>query len=237
MGETLHWVELTIYLFREDTTRNAYTLIYLKDINAEKEREFAQAQAADRDPLTGLYNRTAFEREVKRCLNECEQSPCGVLMIMDIDNFKQINDKMGHLEGDKALQAVARVLTATFRQEDLVGRLGGDEFLVFIRGGIRRERLEQRVDSLMSALERTSSPVITGSIGLTYVYDSGATYADYLRQADLRCMRASGRVRTGSGSMRSRAARPEGSRKQRSVKQGLTDRCFMLPRLERGVGG
>lgn len=59
--------------------------------------------------------------------------PCGVLLILDIDNFKQINDKMGHLEGDKALQTVARALTATFRHEDIVGRLGGDEFLVFIR--------------------------------------------------------------------------------------------------------
>lgn len=185
VGETLHWVELTICLLREDTTRNVYTLIYLKDINAEKEREFAQAQAADRDPLTGLYNRTAFEREVKRCVGECEQGPCGVLMMMDIDNFKQINDKMGHLEGDKALQTVARVLTSTFRQEDLVGRLGGDEFLVFIKGGIRRERLEQRLETLLTTLERTPGPAVTGSVGLTYVCNLDFEYDDYLRRADL----------------------------------------------------
>ena len=185
VGETLRWVELTIYLFREDTTRNAYALIYLKDVNAEKEREFAQAQAADRDPLTGLYNRTAFEREVKRCVGECGQSLCGVLMIMDIDNFKQINDKMGHLEGDRALQAVAGVLTSTFRQEDLVGRLGGDEFLVFIKGGIRRERLEQRVASLLDALAHTPGPAVTGSIGLTYVCGLDFAYDDCLRRADL----------------------------------------------------
>ena len=122
---------------------------------------------------------------MKRCVGECEQGPCGVLMMMDIDNFKQINDKMGHLEGDKALQTVARVLTSTFRQEDLVGRLGGDEFLVFIKGGIRRERLEQRVDGLLSALERTPGPSITGSIGLTYVCNPDFEYDDYLRRADL----------------------------------------------------
>ncbi|MEQ2444002.1 EAL domain-containing protein [Pseudoflavonifractor sp. CLA-AP-H29] len=185
VGDSLHWVELTIYLFREDITRNVYTLIYLKDVNAEKEREFAQAKAADRDPLTGLYNRTAFEREMKRCVEECGQSPCGVLLMMDIDDFKQINDQKGHLEGDKALQAVARVLTSTFRQEDIVGRLGGDEFLVFIRGGIRRERLEQRVETLLTTLSRTSGPAVTGSIGLTYVCNLDFRYDHYLKRADL----------------------------------------------------
>ena len=185
MGDSLHWVELTIYLFREDITRNVYTLIYLKDVNAEKEREFAQAKAADRDPLTGLYNRTAFEREMKRCVEECGQSPCGVLLMMDIDDFKQINDQKGHLEGDKALQAVARVLTSTFRQEDIVGRLGGDEFLVFIRGGIRQERLEQRVETLLTTLSRTSGPAVTGSIGLTYVCNLDFRYDHYLKRADL----------------------------------------------------
>ena len=118
-------------------------------------------------------------------MGECGQSLCGVLMIMDIDNFKQINDKMGHLEGDRALQAVARVLTSTFRQEDLVGRLGGDEFLVFIKGGIRRERLEQRVASLLDALAHTPGPAVTGSIGLTYVCGLDFAYDDCLRRADL----------------------------------------------------
>ena len=185
VGDTLHWVELTVYLFREDITRNAYALIYLKDINAEKEREFAQAKAADRDPLTGLYNRTAFEREVVRCVGECAQSPCGVLLIMDIDNFKQINDKRGHLEGDKALQTVAEVLTSAFRHEDIVGRLGGDEFLAFIKGAIRRERLEQRIENLMASLEQTGDPVLTGSLGLTYVSHLDFDYDRYLKRADL----------------------------------------------------
>lgn len=185
VGDALHWVELTTYLFREDITHNMYTLIYLKDINAEKEREFAQAKAADRDPLTGLYNRTAFEREVVRCVSECNRSPCGVLLILDIDNFKQINDKMGHLEGDKALQTVARALTATFRHEDIVGRLGGDEFLVFIRGALRREQLERRLESLMASLEQTAGPILTGSVGLTYVSCLDFDYDGYLKRADL----------------------------------------------------
>lgn len=59
-------------------------------------------------------------------------------MVLDIDNFKQINDNRGHLEGDKILRKVSQILVSTFRDEDVVGRLGGDEFLVFVKGAIKK---------------------------------------------------------------------------------------------------
>ena len=64
VGQQMRWVELVIHMFREDLTQNAYALIYLRDINNEKEKEVSQEEAASRDPLTGLYNRAAFEREM-----------------------------------------------------------------------------------------------------------------------------------------------------------------------------
>ena len=183
VGETLHWVELTMYLFEEDVTKNAYALVYLKDIQAEKERELAQADAANRDPLTHIYNRSAFEREVTRHVLESAQDPCGTLLMMDIDDFKQINDQYGHLEGDKALQKVSHILSSTFRQDDIIGRLGGDEFLVYVRGAVRREALEERLERLLSQL-RSGSQSLTGSIGLTVVTHSGFQYRQVLQQAD-----------------------------------------------------
>ena len=80
---------------------------------------------------------------------------------------------------------MAGVLTSAFRHEDIVGRLGGDEFLAFIKGAIRRERLEQRIENLMASLEQTGDPVLTGSLGLTYVSHLDFDYDRYLKRADL----------------------------------------------------
>lgn len=181
----LHWVELNICLFQEETTQNVYALLYLKDINAEKEREAAQAEAARRDPLTHIYNRAAFERVVSNSILGSGEGPCGVLMLLDIDDFKRINDQHGHLEGDKALKMVAQTLLSTFRQEDTVGRLGGDEFLVFIKGVFPRSVLETRLQKLLSDLRSIPDASLTSSIGLTYVRNDETPYTEHLRQADI----------------------------------------------------
>ena len=185
VGQSLHWVEFTIYLFREDLTRNVYALIYLKDIHAEKERELAQIDAASRDPLTNIYNRTAFEREVSRSVPAAATPNCGILLLLDIDNFKRINDHSGHLEGDRVLQKVAEILLAAFRQQDVVGRMGGDEFLVFIKGSFPRPSLEERLQILLDTLSSLPGIHLSGSIGLTYVHGGAFDYAHYLAQADV----------------------------------------------------
>lgn len=182
---TLHWVELNICLFREETTGNVYALLYLKDINSETEREKAQAEAARRDPLTHIYNRAAFERTVSAGIQDTSGDVCGVLMLLDIDNFKCINDQHGHLEGDRALKLVAKTLLSTFRAEDTVGRLGGDEFLVYIKGSFPRAILENRLEELMETLRTIPGTSLTGSIGLTYIRNDGTGYSEHLRHADI----------------------------------------------------
>ena len=106
-------------------------------------------------------------------------------MLLDIDDFKRINDQHGHLEGDKALKMVAQTLLSTFRQEDTVGRLGGDEFLVFIKGVFPRSVLETRLQKLLSDLRSIPDASLTSSIGLTYVRNDETPYTEHLRQADI----------------------------------------------------
>lgn len=182
---SLHWVELNICLFQEETTKNVYALLYLKDINSEMEREVAQEEAARRDPLTHTYNRAAFERVVSGSMTNSCKDTCGILMLLDIDNFKRINDQRGHLEGDKALKLVAKTLLSTFRQEDTVGRLGGDEFLVYIQGDLPRPIVEKRLKKLLDDLRAIPENSLTGSIGLTYVRNDSTSYLDYLHHADI----------------------------------------------------
>ena len=184
VGDALWWVEMDIQIFREDVTRNVYALIRLKDVTAARERELAQEEAASRDPLTNIYNRTAFEREVKHYVAGAEEEVCGVLMLLDIDNFKRINDRQGHLEGDRALKRVSQLLLSTFRKQDIVGRLGGDEFLIFVKGKVDPELLKERLRMLLYAFQTQTDAAVTSSIGATFVHKTGFDYQAVLQRAD-----------------------------------------------------
>lgn len=190
VGQQMRWVELVIHIFREDVTQNVYALIYLRDINSEKEKEVSQEMAASRDPLTGLYNRAAFERELCQYVQSADTSPCGTLLMLDIDNFKQTNDQLGHLEGDKALQRMAGILTATFRHEDIIGRLGGDEFLVFAKGLCDYDSISRRVELLLRTLRSDKELPLYSSVGITLVRSENFRYTRCIKEADIALYRS-----------------------------------------------
>lgn len=181
----LRWVELAFHLFRENSTQNVYGLLYLKDIHSQKEREMLQLEAATLDPLTRVLNRSAFKKEVCQYVSTCSADICGALILMDVDNFKNINDQMGHLMGDKALKDFAYIIRSTFRQTDIVGRLGGDEFLVFVKGGWRVEDLNRRMEQILKKFRENPEPPMTSSIGITFVQKNQFDYKEWLRQADV----------------------------------------------------
>lgn len=184
MGHEIHWVELSLYLSRDPSAVNGYALLYLRDVNAEKERELAQLEAANRDPLTSIYNRAAFEREVVASVAQSDQNPCGTLLLLDVDNFKQVNDRRGHAAGDELLRSMARLLLATFRHGDIIGRLGGDEFMVYMQGNIPRDKLEERLTAFLGELGRRTAPGMTCSIGLCVVCPGDFDYERCLKNAD-----------------------------------------------------
>lgn len=87
---------------------------------------------ADTDSLTGLYNRIGAEKRIEGYLGEKHESLCSALIIADMDDLKQVNDTLGHLAGDAALKMIADIFKARFRSTDIIGRLGGDEFIIFL---------------------------------------------------------------------------------------------------------
>ncbi|MFW5416933.1 GGDEF domain-containing protein [Nocardiopsis sp. CNT-189] len=158
---------------------------------------FEELQAAARnDPKTGLLNATTWEKEAELGLQRArrENSPAAVL-IVDIDHFKRVNDTYGHLVGDEILQAVADTLGGQLRTGDLIGRFGGEEFVVLLSDADMAEacrvaeRLRYRV-GLLRPPTGQGEITITVSVGIALLPLHGETLVDLLTIADLALYRA-----------------------------------------------
>jgi diguanylate cyclase (GGDEF)-like protein len=109
-----------------------------------------------RDLLTGLLNKVSFEREVRNYLNSRKDNGIGVLIIIDFDNFKRVNDNYGHLVGDEILQKFGKILASNFRVSDIVGRIGGDEFMVLMTGSVPDEIIDKKCSTIEWELQSAS---------------------------------------------------------------------------------
>jgi diguanylate cyclase (GGDEF)-like protein len=166
--------------------------------DALRRREEELAFLATRDPLTGLPNRTLIQGRMEQMLAGAARRARGSVtaLFIDLDNFKSINDTLGHRAGDELLQAVAARLTAVVRDADALGRLGGDEFVVIAEELSAADGPEQLAERLLDALvppfelgagDRTSLTV-TASIGIAS--GEGRTADELLRDADIAMYRA-----------------------------------------------
>jgi diguanylate cyclase (GGDEF)-like protein len=145
---------------------------------------------AMRDPLTGLYNRRPLEESLHRELLRARRGGTTVgLMAIDLDRFKQVNDTLGHDAGDAVLRTIARELLACVREEDIVCRSGGEEFVVILPG-TNEYALRERAELVRRTIEREAittfaSPLtVTVSIGLALYPGHGATTGALMRAAD-----------------------------------------------------
>lgn len=152
------------------------------------ENQLSEARTeAEYDRLTGLYNRNGFERRAAEFLRQ--DHPRGVLILLDLDNFKQINDCEGHPEGDRVLRRFAGCLSGTFRQGDVTGRIGGDEFVVLIPNSMQRGILEEKFVILLEEIRRALGEWyekyrVSASIGAVLVDGTVRDYKKLYRCAD-----------------------------------------------------
>lgn len=148
----------------------------LTDINAQIDREQELRQQAQQDALTGLYNRAG----VKLINARLEQIPRGVLFMLDLDDFKSVNDTYGHATGDNLLCAVARILEETFRTDDIVARVGGDEFVALLAGSdsehVARQKAQELLDRIKTLQIEGFNGRVSVSIGAACAPSNGRTY-------------------------------------------------------------
>ena len=144
-------------------------------------------EKANRDALTGLYNREFFEQTASDTLKK-DTVTSAAMVFIDIDDFKQVNDTLGHVIGDDVICWVAKRILGVFRHTDVVARYGGDEFVVFANG-IAQADLEERLTQLCDVFKypyRNGSIeyIVSGSIGAALFPDDGSAYRELLDHAD-----------------------------------------------------
>ncbi len=159
------------------------------NIDAEKQAQQKLEDKANRDSLTQLLNKKAGQSQVERYLSRHQSGPPCALIILDLDNFKNINDLYGHLFGDALLSQVSQILTSLFHSQDIIARIGGDEFMILVRGITDRQLLAQQCrrlrDMLLHAFRNdTMSLEIGCSIGIALCPEHGRSYFDLFAMAD-----------------------------------------------------
>lgn len=171
-----------------DTSRRLTHIIGLiVDIDDEKRTQQQLQDQATQDSLTKLLNAHTTRLLAEQYLSNCsEQAHCAML-ILDLDNFKNINDKYGHLFGDEVLICVASILKRSFRNDDIVGRIGGDEFLVLMKNVSDSEKITERCKQLLDDIRSAFAArtcALTASIGVSIVSGNAARYDELFLQTD-----------------------------------------------------
>ncbi len=178
-----------------DSDRTEFYISIFSDITKLKETEQQLWQLAHYDPLTGLANRNLLEKQVSRELSLCKRLHCySALLFLDLDDFKKINDSLGHKTGDIFLTQVAERLVQEFREEDTVSRLGGDEFIMLLSNlSTEKNKAVSHVATVVNkVLEVLRKPYevqrhdlhISASIGITLIPNQNSSVEQLLKQAD-----------------------------------------------------
>jgi len=159
------------------------------NIDAEKQAARQLQDRAERDSLTKLLNKNAVRRQAEEYLARFPGGASCAMLIIDLDNFKQVNDQYGHLFGDAVLTRAAREIEKLFRNQDIVARIGGDEFLVLMRGVSERPLLENRCQRLLQNFRNIFHNYqfqlpLSCSIGISLSPEHGISYYDLYNHAD-----------------------------------------------------
>lgn len=166
------WLRINLHLFT-DIKSHLKGYLYLMDIDQEKREELNLTKKAELDLMTAVYNKETFRKKIETAIRDYSLPMTGALFMIDIDCFKLVNDTYGHVEGDHVIKETAAVLKNTFRREDIVGRMGGDEFCVFYTGKNNIIVLEKKAEQICKnvrkiQLNKKSSNIskISVSIGI-----------------------------------------------------------------------
>lgn len=188
------WFRLSGKVIFDKTNKTPVKFIgNLVNVNAQVMYEQELKTQAETDLLSGLINKVTMEKNVTKFMSESKNSAIGAFFIIDLDNFKQVNDKLGHAYGDQAICDTANKLTLVFSEEDFIGRIGGDEFCVFmcLKKSVKNPKalVEKKANTLREVLaeDYTNDETtihVTPSIGISLFPEQSASYKELFKMAD-----------------------------------------------------
>ncbi len=182
------WYRMRINLDKQPITGDVVAIFTIDEIDKAKQEEIKLRRKAETDSLTGALNKKTFAESVNELIAEGFN---GSLFMFDLDNFKGINDNMGHSKGDEVLIEVYKKVVALFREHDLVGRIGGDEFVVFLLGVSKESTVVKKAADIIDAVKKTYvadngvSVTITSSIGVSATPKNGEDFETLFKAADI----------------------------------------------------
>ena len=198
--DSRRWLRLISKIIYSQEGKPVYVIGKFTDIQNEKTEHELLVKQAQLDGMTEIYNATAARRLISSHLSNQKSRETGAFFILDIDYFKQINDQYGHYRGDQILIQVSRILRSIFRRDDIVGRIGGDEFVVYVSHTLSRETMEKKCNTLLQAVREitvnSNQAPITLSIGVVPTA-SGWNYNTAYQQADKALYEVKRRGRNG----------------------------------------
>ncbi len=188
-GEII-WYSVDYKLIFNNKSNPVMAIGKMTNITEQKNKIHELEVKAETDPLTKLFNKQETQERISKCLDVNPFDEEFVLMLIDIDNFKGVNDTLGHHYGDAVLVDIAKKIRQLFRDSDIVGRVGGDEFVVFMRNISSLEVIERKASILTDAFRNTfsgdnSDYKISGSIGIVFSPKDGVTYEELFKKADI----------------------------------------------------
>lgn len=194
-NDEYNWYRLSSTLIFDKSENPEKLIISMENVNAQILHEKELQHIAETDNLSGLLNKNFFEKRVSRFLATASENQTYAMFVIDLDNFKQTNDTLGHSMGDKAIRDSANKISLIFSEQDFIGRIGGDEFCVLLcfKNDISEEAakkiINQKGEKLRSILKETysyneKSVTITSSVGIAIFPYDGTDYSELFKHAD-----------------------------------------------------
>lgn len=183
------WCNVHIVFFYDRQGAPKRMVAVITDIDKRKREAIYLRKQAEHDLLTGLYNQVTTADRINGVLLSSAEGDRHALFVMDIDNFKDVNDHLGHRKGDELIVRTAGRLRGQFRGEDIIGRVGGDEFVILLKRISSVDLVVRKAELLRLTFREEEKGEggaigVSGSIGIAFYPNDGKNYDELFRKAD-----------------------------------------------------
>ncbi|MGN2368589.1 diguanylate cyclase domain-containing protein [Clostridium cagae] len=183
------WCKVRINLILDDNNKPIKAIGLITDIDDEKRENEKLIFKAERDSLTEIYNKITAQNMIEEYINKSKKDDRHALFIIDIDDFKSINDNLGHLTGDSVLKDISIKITEIFNENSIIGRIGGDEFIVFLKSIQSDEFVCEKANELVNGFRENYTGEdgiykVSGSIGIAMYPKDGMNFEQLFLSAD-----------------------------------------------------